>query len=111
MLSTISTVYWTIDCPRRKDSDYIRDFFMAQLNQLFYFTSYSPAKSFFGKILNVVSTFLWTFADLFVIVVSLGLSSRFKQINDSLLQHKGMVCVVCFCFLILESLCLTFYKH
>lgn len=66
---------------------------MAQLSQLFYFTSFSPAKAFVGKLLNVVSTFLWSFTDLFVMVVSLGLSSRFKQINDSLMRHKGMVYV------------------
>lgn len=89
-------------CPRRKDEDNIRDFFMAQLNQLFYFTSYSPAKAFFGKILNVVSTFLWSFTDLFVIVVSLGLSTRFKQINDSLMRHKGMVCARGNCFPVFE---------
>lgn len=90
MLNTVSIVNSSIMCPRA-DSDQIKDFFMAQLSQLFYFTTYSPVKAFFGKIINVISTFLWTFTDLFIMLVSIGLATRFKQINDSLMRHKGLV--------------------
>lgn len=90
MLNTVSIVNSSIMCPR-EDADQIKDFFMAQLSQLFYFTTYSPFKAFVGKIINVVSTFLWTFTDLFVMLISLGLSTRFRQINDSLMRHKGLV--------------------
>lgn len=90
MLNTISIIRSATICSR-SDADRFKDFFMAQLSQLFYFTSYSPFNVFIGKSLNVISTFVWTFMDLFVILISVGLSTRFKQINDSLLRHKGIV--------------------
>lgn len=59
------------------------------------------------KYLNVVATFAWSYtgeenisigffiqiltmiSDLFVIVVSIGLASKFKQINEDLMEVKG----------------------
>lgn len=43
----------------------------------------------FIKFLNVIATFVWSFTDLFVIIVSIGLSSKFHQINDDLVKVKG----------------------
>lgn len=62
-----------------------------QLSQLFEETSYSPWKAFFGKILNVVATFSWNYMDLFVILISIGISTRFKQFNMNLERIKGEV--------------------
>lgn len=44
-----------------------------------------------GKVTNVIATFCWNFMDLFVMIISIGLSSRFKQINKDLQRIKGQV--------------------
>lgn len=69
----------------------IRTLFEAQISQLFAVTSFSPWKAFIGKVINVIATFLWTYMDLFVILISLGLSSRFNQLNADLDQIKEKV--------------------
>lgn len=38
---------------------------------------------------------MWTYMDVFVMAASVGLSTRFKQINDNLMQHKGEVTKQC----------------
>lgn len=55
------------------------------------FLPYRPIIAFLGKIVNVCTTFLWTYMDLFVMLIGVGLSSRFRQINESLMRHKGQV--------------------
>lgn len=67
------------------------DYFRMELNQLFVYFEYSPYLAFFGKTLNILSTFMWTFMDLFVMVISIGLSTQFKKINRHLMKHKGQV--------------------
>lgn len=51
---------------------------------------------FFGKIpvsvailvnfINVISTFVWNYMDIFIMIVSIGLSSHFKLLNNELRQ-------------------------
>lgn len=43
------------------------------------------------QFINITATFVWSFCDLFVIIISVGLATRFKQINDSMLMNKGKV--------------------
>lgn len=64
---------------------------LVQMPHLFFYTKYTPAKAIVGKIVNVISTFVWTYTDLFVMLISVGLVSRFRQINASLREHKGKV--------------------
>ena len=64
---------------------------MAEQSQLFAFMSYSSTTAFVGKLINVMNTFVWTYMDVFVMLISVGLSSRFMQINENLFKHKGMV--------------------
>lgn len=44
----------------------------------------------FTKFLNIIATFAWSYTDLFVIIISIGLASKFKQINEDLIAVKGM---------------------
>lgn len=64
---------------------------MGELSQLFAYTSYTPLKAFLGKMLNVLATFLWSYTDVFVILMSVGISTLFKQVNKNLFKYKGQV--------------------
>lgn len=79
-----------------KKVDPFEDYFRMELNQLFVYFEYSPYLAFLGKTLNILSTFMWTYMDLFVMVVSIGLSAQFKKINRHLMKHKGQVSGVVF---------------
>lgn len=41
-----------------------------------------------AKFLNIIATFAWSYTDLFVILISIGLASKFKQINEDLMEVK-----------------------
>lgn len=89
VLSTVSILHYSVHC--LNDTSPIQSLFEAQLSQLFAVTTFSPWKAAIGKVLNILATFIWTYMDLFVILISLGLSSRFKQLNMDLERIKGEV--------------------
>lgn len=41
--------------------------------------------------LNISMTFCWNYVDIFIIVVSIGLATRFNQINDRLIANYRKV--------------------
>lgn len=41
------------------------------------------------KFVNIVMTFAWSYTDLFVIIISIGLTNKFEQLNDRLRKVKG----------------------
>lgn len=91
-------VHYANQCQNKSD-DPIKDFFYTQLSPIFTYTDYAPWKAFIGKFLNFIATFLWSYMDVFVIVVSVGLSSRFELINENIMEHKGQVtCLFFFSF-------------
>lgn len=90
LLSIISTAFYSITCTPKKTEPF-EDYFRMELNQLFAYFEYSPYLAFLGKALNILSTFMWTYMDLFVMVVSIGLSTQFKKINKHLMKYKGKV--------------------
>lgn len=89
ILNLIAILHYTTTCFRQDDT--IEAFFKSQLSEIFYFIPYSPWYAFIGKLTNVFATFCWSFMDLFVMIISIGLSSRFKQINEDLQRIKGQV--------------------
>lgn len=89
ILNIISIVYYSKNCLHQNKP--IDEFFKVQLSQLFRVTSFSSWKAFIGKFINVVATFVWNYMDVFVMVVSVGISTRFKQLNADLQQVKGAV--------------------
>lgn len=48
-------------------------------------------KAIFVFWFNILVRFMWTFMNLFLMVVSIGLASQFKQINIDLQKNKGQV--------------------
>lgn len=92
LLSNISSIQKSNNC--MKTADPIENVLLEQFPHIFYFTSFSPIKAILGKFVNVLATFTWTYMDLFIMVISVGLVTRFQQINNSLMEHKGQVRVL-----------------
>lgn len=91
VLSSISSYHDYKQCQRHEQTDPIKEYILPQLSHLFTFVPYSPWTAIFGKCINIIATFCWSYMDLFIIMISAGLSSRFRQINDELQRSKGLV--------------------
>ncbi|EDV97686.1 gustatory receptor for sugar taste 64f [Drosophila grimshawi] len=88
LLSIISAISYASFCNRTDDP--IRNFFLLTNDEIFFVLDYSLPLALWGKLQNVYSTFIWNYMDIFVMIVSIGLASKFRQLNDNLLQFKGM---------------------
>lgn len=84
----ITNSIYVVECVSDK-SDKLRLYFIYDLKELFSLTEYSIYSAIFAKFLDVISTFIWHFTDLFVMLVSVGLSTNFKQLNGFLFKLKG----------------------
>lgn len=63
-------------------------------NHLSHFFHNVPYNHFYGVTLeyfNISTTMSWNFLDLFIVAISIGLSTRFKQLNNRIKQFKGRV--------------------
>jgi gustatory receptor len=87
LLSITVGAHGANNCPSIRDP--IRAFYIANYPQVFKIYPYSGALGTFAKFLNIIATFAWSYTDLFVIVISIGLASKFKQINEDLIDVKG----------------------
>lgn len=85
----ISAINYASYC--NKTDDPIRNFFLLTNDEIFYIFDYSTPLALWGKLQNVYSTFIWNYMDILVMIVSIGLASKFRQLNDNLLKFKGMV--------------------
>lgn len=89
VLSIISSFITVWDCPRIKSI--LQAYYVHNFPQVFSFFNYSHIFGFYVKFIHVTSTFVWSFTDLFIMMISCGLSAKFKQINDLLFHDKGKV--------------------
>lgn len=68
------------------------------LNQQFGFIyanlPFSVPLGLFNEIMNMNFTFGWNYMELFVTMISLGLSTRFHQINKRIAKFRGKVCII-----------------
>lgn len=70
----------------------LEGYFRQAWPQLYFVVSYDGGwKAFFLELINYYCNFLWTFMDIFIIAISICLSTRFRQLNDHLDKFKGMV--------------------
>ncbi|KAM8709834.1 hypothetical protein ACLKA7_016611 [Drosophila subpalustris] len=88
VLSMISAINYSAFC--NTTADPIKNFFLLTNDEIFYVLDYSPFLAAWGKLQNVYSTFIWNYMDVFVMIVSIGLASKFRQLNDNLLKFKGL---------------------
>lgn len=89
LLTAMSTIYYVKAC--RPDYDPVAGFFERQIIQLFSLTKYELWKGLFGKTVNVMAAFVTNYMNIFVVMISIGISSRLKQLNDELQRVKGEV--------------------
>lgn len=92
----LSIIMGALKAEPRKDP--LKELFETQVPLIFTLTELTWWKAILSKWFNIVVTFAWSFMDLFVMVVSIGLASQFKQINTDLQQMKGRV-RMCYVFL------------
>ncbi|BFF98554.1 uncharacterized protein DMAD_06693 [Drosophila madeirensis] len=88
LLSIVSAINYAWYC--NGTSDPIKNFFLLTNDEIFYVTSYSTTLALWGKFQNVYSTFIWNYMDMFVMIVSIGLAAKFRQLNNDLRNFKGM---------------------
>lgn len=89
LLNAFSIMYFARVCLDR--DDLFEELFRVQLSHLFIIFPYSVWIAIVGKVVNVIGTFCWNYMDLFIMMISAGLSTRFKQINEDLQRIKGKV--------------------
>lgn len=102
ILSIVSSVSAVIDCPRIRNI--MQAYFVQNFPQVFSFVGYSHAVGVYVKFIHLTSTFVWSYADLFIMMVSCGLSAKFKQINERMLEHKGKVSVASLALILSQKL-------
>ncbi len=90
ILYIISNLEEANNCPAIPDP--IHAFFAIYVFQyVFHFFDYSGYLSLLFEVSNLLSAFIFTYRDVFVIIISIGLSVRFKQINKLLMENKGKI--------------------
>ncbi|EDW79897.2 uncharacterized protein Dwil_GK17771 [Drosophila willistoni] len=88
LLSMLSAVNYSAYC--NQSSDPIENYFLHTNDEIFYVFHYSNLLAVWGKLQNFYSTFIWNYMDIFVMIISIGLASKFRQLNDNLKKFKGM---------------------
>lgn len=81
--------YQANHCPAIRDP--IEAFYVTNYPYIFISLPYNGLLGVFVKLINIAASVAWTYTDLFVIFVSIGLTSKFRQINDDLMEVKGKV--------------------
>lgn len=89
ILSIMSSVILVTDCPNIKSI--LKAYYVHNFPQVFSFVKYSHFLGFYVKFVHITSTFVWSYTDLFIMMISCGLSAMFKQINDRMQRDKGKV--------------------
>lgn len=88
-MNTASIVMGSLSVQPQKNA--ILELFETQVPLVFTLTELTWWNAILSKWFNVVVTFAWSFMDLFVMIVSVGLASQFRQINADLQHIKGRV--------------------
>jgi len=69
----------------------VRRYIVVTHRHVFGAIRYSTFMAVFTSVVSIISTFYWSYADIFVMVISIALSSRFRLLNVHLKQAKGKV--------------------
>jgi gustatory receptor len=87
LLSITVGAHGANNCPTIKDP--VKAFYVRNYPQAWLIFSYNGWLASLIKFFNVILTFAWSYTDLFVIIISIGLTSKFEQLNDELRKMKG----------------------
>lgn len=69
--------------------DIVADYIAKHLHFTFSVFNYNHVLGFLGEYLNVSCTFYWSFIDIFIMVISIGIAHNYQQINRSLEFFRG----------------------
>lgn len=89
LLSIVSQISLVWDCPMIQNI--FQAYMVRSFPMVFFFFPYSIPLSILVKFGHITATFIWSFTDLFVILISMGLSSHFDRINERMIRVKGKV--------------------
>ncbi|KPU75186.1 uncharacterized protein Dana_GF21367, isoform B [Drosophila ananassae] len=84
LLSIIAVVYYDF-CPRRRDP--VESYLRGTSLHLFEVFAYSNWLGWLGKLQNVLLTFGWSYMDIFLMIIGMGLSEMLARLNRSLKRH------------------------
>lgn len=101
ILTATSTAYYVKTC--EPDQDLTKRFFEWHLEHIFRFINYKLWKGLFGKSIRILGAFVWNYMNLFIMIISVGLSSRLQQFNEELKRIKGRVSSIIIFFFDNES--------
>lgn len=89
LLSIVTNLPISTKCNSQRDR--VRDYFIVEYDQFFRFVEFTVFNAIIVKWINILGTFAWSFMDLFVMLIAIGLSTRFHQLNICLKKAKGKV--------------------
>lgn len=88
-MAVLTSVYRAQSCTNDTS---LEGYFMQTWPQVYTVVSYDGGiQGFLIEILQYYCTFVWTYMDILIIASSICLSTRMKQFNNHLRNHKGMV--------------------
>lgn len=71
--------------------EFLEYFLRKQMGFVYNYIPFSVPFGILNEVMNTTFTFGWNYMELFVMMISLGLSTRFKQINAVLRTFRGEV--------------------
>lgn len=89
ILALMTNIHYVRTC--KPNEDQMSTIFFSQLYEIFRVTSYATWKGILGKFTNIVATVVWNYLNFFIVMVSFGVSSRFRQLNREMDRVKGEV--------------------
>ncbi|KAJ4428995.1 hypothetical protein ANN_25991 [Periplaneta americana] len=90
LLSNANALYIASQCAS-STADLIKRYFIVSHRHVFGVVRFSYGMAVFTKLCNFIGAFYWSFANLFVMIISVALASRFRLLNKSLKQVHGKV--------------------
>lgn len=85
LLSIISHLFSVLMC-RNPNQSFIESFFRAHLSFIFEAVEYNIWLALFIKWIDIISTLTWSFMDLFIMILAMGLTNLFKVFNEKLFR-------------------------
>ena len=89
ILDILVDLFSSYNCPAIKNR--FKAYWVRSYPQYSFITGFNMVFAIWAMFVDVASDFIYNYSDLFVILISVGLSTRFKQIADELMLNKGRV--------------------
>lgn len=82
-----------ISCMDEK-SDIVKAYFINTYKHIFAFFDYHPLLAFVVALLTLIMSCAWNFMDVFIIIMSVAMTDRYKQFNFILQSINYKVCII-----------------